>query len=215
MQTKTDHPPVAHYEDESDPAFRLGDIVQGFVAGTPCFEEPGTEMGPDGLSLQVFCPTHSAILTPCCSIEKQYLTLCPLQQVRPGFFKNPFWEEDLTRLNYEMLPEHVLPPQKWEGLQKEEREKRIGGGRAYALLSVFIYAAHPLLPEYTVGKAKHATGHYMIDFKQMYTVRCRAVVNPKQSPLDAKVLQLSISSRQALRDKLAAYFGRRPDEDRL
>jgi len=55
----------------------------------------------------------------------------------------------------------------------------------------------------------------MLDFRRIYRVECEKVANPKQAPLETKILELSVVTRGELRDKLADYFGRIPDEDRI
>jgi hypothetical protein len=53
----------------------------------------------------------------------------------------------------------------------------------------------------------------MIDFKNSYKINCNKIKSPKDAPLNKKILQLSITSRSELREKIAYYYGRIPEED--
>jgi len=61
--------------------------------------------------------------------------------------------------------------------------------------------------------------HYMINFKNIFHVNCEKVVDSRktidESVLASIVLQLSITSRNELRDKMADYFEKAPEEDRI
>jgi hypothetical protein len=55
--------------------------------------------------------------------------------------------------------------------------------------------------------------HWMIDFKSIVRVECNAIERGKPPPTGMKFLQLSIRAREGLRQKLALYFARVPEED--
>ena len=57
--------------------------------------------------------------------------------------------------------------------------------------------------------------HYMVDFRMIHRIESKSIGKGAGVPIDAKVLQLSVPARQSLREKLAHYFGRRPDEDQM
>ncbi len=88
---------------------------------------------------------------------------------------------------------------------------------SYAFLELFVYAPHALLPEYDIRGRNVAARvcYYMINFRRIYRVECDQVVNPKQVPLAAKRLQLSVEARCELRNKMAYYFGRPAEEDQV
>ena len=64
-----------------------------------------------------------------------------------------------------------------------------------------------------VLQADIVTKFYMIDFRNTYKLDCEKIVSPKDAPLEAKVLELSIEARADLRNKIAFYYGRTPQED--
>jgi hypothetical protein len=55
----------------------------------------------------------------------------------------------------------------------------------------------------------------MINFRDIYKLRCDRINTPEDAPLDSKVLELSIEIRSELREKVAAYYGRPPKEDKV
>ena len=86
---------------------------------------------------------------------------------------------------------------------------------SFAFGDLFVYAPHDLLPRYVdPKKGGPEMGYYMVDFRRTCRVECAAVTR-QQSPVEAKVLQLSIDARGALRDKVADFFGRVPREDEV
>jgi hypothetical protein len=214
------------YTNNPDEAFRLGDIVTGFVLSTSCIKSPIATLSKLGheYSIGVHFSGYSVILTPCCSIGDGVILLTPLVRIARKFFANPYLEEDMTRINSKMLPEQSVPPVQWEKMTQEEKTRRFDMSQreSYTFLDYFVYAPHDLLPQYSLdvlrrGKAesrgKVETGHYMIDFRKTCRVECKEIVNPKKVPLGAKVLQLTAESRQHLRDKFTYYFNRIPVED--
>jgi hypothetical protein len=62
-------------------------------------------------------------------------------------------------------------------------------------------------------------GPQWIDFRNIFTIHCGLIKRAEQmganevAVIDSKCLQLSDASRAELRDKVAYYFGRVPDED--
>ncbi len=59
------------------------------------------------------------------------------------------------------------------------------------------------------------TGYYMIDFLRTYKVNSEIIVKGGTAPASTKYLQLTPTARQELRDKIAYFYGRVPDEDRI
>ena len=55
----------------------------------------------------------------------------------------------------------------------------------------------------------------MIDFRNTYKLNYEKINPPKDAPLESKCLQLSIQARSELRDKIAWYYGRVPEEDKI
>ena len=134
-----------------------------------------------------------------------------------AFFNNPYFAEDLTRMNREMEPQETVAPKVWENFPEQEQEKRLKEGYAYAFLEFFVYGKNELFPNYTVHRKEEniETNYYMIDFRNTFKVSCEKIITPKNAPLESKLLQLSIQSRSELRAKLANYYGKVPEEDML
>jgi hypothetical protein len=64
-------------------------------------------------------------------------------------------------------------------------------------------------------KEVYHTEFYMIDFKTIFCIKCNKIVkdNIDNDILQSKCLELSPYARQELRDKLAFYYARVPEED--
>jgi hypothetical protein len=204
------------YEAEPDNALRFGDVVSGYVLSAssivPCPHEH-----PRSYHIDVERPICAVVLSPCCSIGDRTLTLTPLVAPLGKFFDNPYLAEDLTRANRLMTPKQSVPPDVWEAMSANDKEARFDFDQplSYAFVDHFVYAPHELLPECKVNKkgGKITTGFHMIDFRRLYKIQCDGIQSAKQAPLHTKILQLSIATRQELRDKLTHYFGRVPAED--
>lgn len=207
------------YYSKIDVVFRFGDVVRGFACSTPVIENPVLDGHDFPFDLEVYSSRLSVVLSPCCSIDKGILSLAPLQELIPIFFKNPWWVEDFTCLNRPMPAERTIPPHKWKAMSQEIKERELDlENDAYAFDDFFIYQEHPLLPQYTVdliGQPNQETGCYMVDFKTAYRINCDKIKRDKEHPIDAKLLQLSKESRADLRNKITAYFARIPVEDQV
>lgn len=205
------------YANRPSNALRFGDIVRGYVNATPRVDGPlaAGQYGP--IELQVDQPEYSVVLSPCCSISDKLLLLAPLSRVKGGFFSNPYFAEDLTRINRKMEPQQAVPPDIWAKLNDEERTRREAAGTAYSLLESFVYDEHELLPTYEVPRkgGNIRTGHYMVDFRHTFRVDCNRVNDPRSSPQETKLLELSIQSRSDLREKIAYFYARVPVEDEV
>ena len=199
-------------------ALRFGDIVRGFVSATPNMMHPNISGLPEksAFSLDVSHSPFSVILSPCCSIGNKVISLAPLIRIQPSFLSNPYFSEDMTHINRKMYPEKTLSNEIWSNLNDLERQKRLAIGSAYTLLNYFIFAAHDLLPPYDLkrkGGEIVSVSDYMVDFGQTYQVKCDKVNTPIDAPIDAKYLELSVSTRRELREKIANYYIRTPQED--
>ena len=110
-----------------------------------------------------------------------------------------------------------MPPDTWANMSETEKHRRRAaeGDEAYADLQFFVFAPHDLLPQYDLVRRKvsHRIGHWAVDFKEISCVKCSDVNSPKCPAVKLKILQLSIESRSALREKLAYFFHRVPRED--
>jgi len=198
-----------------DRAYRLGDIVEGFILGAADLDSPS--IAPMDYQIRITRPRFAAVLTPCCSVGQKTLSLAPLVKVKPRFFDNAYFAADLARINRPMSPQQTVSEALWNSLPEEEKQRRLGTSLDFALVELYIYEPHDLLPPYPVTHqgSSISVQHYMIDFRSAHRVECKQVVKPNQVPLGAKVLQLSRDSRGELREKLANYFARIPNEDEV
>ncbi|MBA7527594.1 hypothetical protein ES705_19770 [subsurface metagenome] len=209
------------YEDDLEDALRLGDVVRGYISTKPFLKEPFISSLSAGYTYKVDIelPEYSVVLTPCCSIENARLSLTPLIPVRSSFFRNPYLEEDLTRINRIMKAEESMPPDDWKELTDEVKSERDAEGLSYAVPPLFVYDENDLFKSYTLRS--RTLRYYMIDFSNTYTISCplikRSEVVTKQETaiINSKVLQLSIRTRAELREKLSWYYFRPPKEDMI
>jgi len=203
------------YAKTPDPIFRFGDVLKGFVALSPNIDEPLTPEKND-YSIQVSMPKYIAVVSPCCSIKDQVISLAPLIKVRNAFFNNPYFAEDLTRINRLVSAENSYPPEAWENMEPEIKEEKLCDKEAYTFLEIFIYKEHEIFPEYTIHRKKVeniTTQYYMIDFRHSCRVNCAKITKPENGPIKTKCLQLTIDARTDLREKIKHFYGRVPKED--
>jgi len=205
------------YDDNPQSVLRFGDVVRGFLL-THCHTySPSSREKPDAFQIEVTHPDLAVVLTPCCTIAQRsgnMLILSPLLQIKPDcYFDNSYLKEDFTRINREMSIEQAIGPEKWGKLPADEQSRRLADshGKRYTIVNLFVYDSHDLLPEYELKyKSKKAlVNYYMIDFRNI----CRAQTISDTNPSSTKLLQLSVQARKELREKLAHYFGRKPEED--
>jgi len=206
------------YDENPQSKLRFGDIVGGFLL-THCHGyEPSFSGKPDKYHIEVGRPQFAAVLTPCCTIEQRYgkrLILSPLLQINPiYYFGNSYFRTDLTRINRKMTIQEAIGPEKWATMSADEQAERLAPspGKRYTLLHIFCYEKHDLLPEYQIKYMRKTanTNYQVIDFRSMYRVH---IDLSHVQPSIIKRLQLSVDARKELRDKLAYYFGRPPEED--
>ncbi len=208
--------PSPFYEEVApERSLRLGDVVSGFYTAALHIDEPSRNL-ENNLSVAVKRPQFSVVMTPCCSIEKKSIALAPLLPILPSFLTNPYFNEDLTRINRRVPPQKSVPPKKWEELPQERKDRLLNEGEAYTFLQVFVYAPHNLLGQYTLDRqgGNVSVAHYMIDFKWICRLECDLVDRNSDRLADLKVLQLTAHTRADLREKLSFFFGRVPDEDK-
>ncbi len=208
------------YAEETDNYLRFGDVVRGYILPNTTIKEPILSFKSEShnYTIDVEMP-YSVVLTPCCSIGESTISLTPLIKVRSNFFKNPYFAEDLTRINRMMEPQQAHSPDEWEKFSLEEQQRYLAEEINYALLNLFIYEESEKFKKYTLRRREIT--YYMINFKNIYTTKCTMIKRPEElKPEDApiiesKVLQLSIQARSELRDKIAYYYSRIPEEDEI
>jgi hypothetical protein len=206
------------YSETMDRRFRFGDVIRGFATVTPVINNPPLISQSNNFQIDVAQADFYVVLSPCCSIKEGVVILCPLIRLRSTFLINPYLVEDFGRINRPMTPEQATPPRVWEKLPPSEKQKRSSVRINYAFVDLFVYAEHPFFPTYVLSARtgeKAETRQCMVDFRQSFTVRCEKVSNNSTPFEDVKLLQLSIEARGWLRNKLAAFFSRTPEEDRV
>jgi hypothetical protein len=211
------------YEKNIDNVLRFGDVLRGYIAITPNIKNPILMLSAlnEGYNIDINLPIFSVIISPSCSIGDDIISLTPLIKVRNTFFNNPYFKEDLTRINREMKPQLAVSSNVWNGLSPEEKERRLQEGKkgkGYAFLEIFIYEECDSFPKYKVDMRQGEniqTNYYMIDFRNTYKLSCDKIKSPGKAPLESKCLQLSLQTRAELRDKISYYYARVPKEDEV
>ena len=209
------------YTKKMDNILRFGDVVRGYILSNPTIKEPISPLKSEShnYKIDIEMPTYSVVLTPCCSIGESTISLTPLIKVRSDFFKNPYYAEDLTRINRTMKPQQSLPPDEWENLSLEKQQRHLAEEINYALLNLFIYEENEIFKKHTLRQREIT--YYMIDFKNIHKIKCAMIkrpekVKPEDAPIiESKVLQLSVQARSELRNKISYYYSREPKEDKI
>lgn len=220
IYTKMNKNECMFYESSFDNALRFGDVVSGLVLSAACVDKPNAQFKKN-YHIEVDQPQFAIILSPCCSIGDKTLALSPLLPVLPQWFTNPYLTEDLTRINRPMKPEQTVPPDVWEKMTAEDKQKRfdLSKPESLAFVEYFVYEKNDFLPPYLIKSEKMniniQTGYYRIDFRRIYRLVCKQVTSATSAPLEIKLLQLSVQTRSELREKLSSYFARIPPEDQI
>jgi hypothetical protein len=205
------------YIEQNTNALRFGDVLKGFPITTPKIEQPVFSGNYKNCNIQVNFGEYFVVMDPCCSIGEKLISLTPLIRII-DFFENPFLREDLTRVNSEMEPQQSVSPTVWNSFPQLEKDKRLKIGKAYAFVNLFVYAPLDEFSEYKIDNKRREqlnTKYYMINFRNIFKVNCDKVVAPKNFPMESKVRELSIETRGLLRNKIAYYYGRVPEEDKI
>jgi len=228
------------YTDVTEQRLRFGDVLKGYLSTTPTIIEPFAERN-EAYNIDVRLPDFCVVMDPCCQIGGGSISLTPLIQVRSYFWDVPYFFEDITRINRVMSPRLAIHPHKWNELTSQEKMELINATPQHGYLRFFVYEENDAFPPYNVSrdlryeekidradqlptyeerreKLEFQTKYYMIDFKSVHHLNCKKISRPDK-PLDSKIqnskiLQLSIRTRNELRDKMSFYYGNPPDEDR-
>lgn len=209
-------------EDFDANNIRFGDILTNQISIVPLMRKGHddrdilAEKNDPNYTIEIKISNYFAVLTPCCSISKpcyignDALILAPLISLKRTFYSNPYLTEDFTRINRPMTAQETMPPEGWDALKPEDRAKYEREGKSFQFLNFFVYEGHPSLLDYEIknGGTTTLTNYYMIDFKHKYSI-----IIPKKNQLKFKLLQLSVEKRSELREKMAYYYRRIPEED--
>jgi hypothetical protein len=215
---------VFYQENQLDPVLRLGDIVEGFIGSTPNIASPavgGTT--PREYKIKVQHLPLCAVMTPCCSIGDFTVSLAELIPIRSSFLKNPFFAEDLTRINERVHGDKSISASDFQEMSPSAQEE-LRQQLDFTNVDLFVYAPNPFLQPYTLGgkivEGKNVGGtvieHYMIDFRKVIRVDCPEVKSQdrRRAIFPGKKAQLTVPARETLRMKLANYIIRLPNEDK-
>ncbi len=208
------------YVDPYENQLRLGDVL---IQQTTISSKLSTSRLPDDntakFEIEVKKPSFAVVLTPCCSIDNNIIVITPLKRINKNYFRNPYLAEDLMRINRKIDPEKRLPPIAWEKLLEEERVNLKEGGQDYPFVDVFIYDQNEQLPKYTImvgegeNRSEKELGYYEIDFRNVSIINSENIKADNSSFVVNKVAQLSVDARSELRNKIASYYSRIPNED--
>jgi hypothetical protein len=200
--------------DKYDQALRFGDVIQGFTECTPIINNPHLQKSID-YQIEITNKNFYSILSPCCSISDKIISLAPLMVLRNSFFNNEYLVEDLTRINKKIPAKFSLPNDAWQKMCPEEKQERLSKEDGFVFNEIFVYQKSDLYKEYIIHKKNGniVCNHLMIDFRNIFKVKCEKIINPNESPLECKVLQLSKETRALLREKIIFYYSRVPKED--
>jgi len=206
------------YSESFSRAYRLGDIITGYTEIVPVYalNKKSAELS---LSISVIPSDMFVILTPCCSIEQQIVNIAPLKKIDSRFLSSDFLVEDFLLINQPITRREALGGLVFNKLTPEEKLEFENMPPEYSYLDKFIYAEHHFLKEYSVTKSfgkgdikTVATGKHMVSFKDAGKIQCNLFERKKE--VYQKIAELSPLTRQKLRDKMAHYYSRIPEEDR-
>lgn len=200
--------------EDFDNNLRLGDIIDGFSYFMPEFEDFVNKKTDFKIEVKVI--QYFAVLTPCCSIEDKVIILVPLKKLDANLLKNPYYEEDFTRINRPFSPKFSIPPDIWKDrLTDEKRNEILQQEPTYQFMEKFVFGEHEKLDQYTLSfknTKSISTKYYWVDFKDAFTISCNKI---QRGNSYEKLLQLKINKRHELREKLAWFYSRIPIEDEL
>lgn len=201
------------YNKSIDANLRFGDVLQGYLCVNPSIKSPFSKINSLSYKINVDFPDFVVLLSPCCSIGGKKILLSPLIPIRKEFIKIDYFKEDLTRLNRRMKHRDVFTEEQWNKKDDTEKVKILNGELVYTNMELFVYESNEIFPFYEIKG--YSINNYMIDFRSIYKIDCDEVISPDKSPVYSKRLQLTIDSREELRQKISFYFSRVPDEDKI
>jgi len=210
------------YTETLDSQLRFGDVVKGFALAASTMEKPIVINKEHNYQIDINFPNLCAILSPCCTISNKtkqdgIIAVSPLTSLKVELSFNPYFKKDFLNVNRKMKPEQSVSPEVWAQLPSEKKGKMELEGISFAFLELFVYQKHEYFSEYslTTKKESFRTNFLMIDFRNIFKVRCKALQQGDKALSNIKLLQLSVSTRIELREKIADFYGRTPKEDKL
>lgn len=207
----------SHYLEQGqfDGNLRLGDIIEGFSYFMPEFEDFVNKKSEFRMDVKLV--KYFGVLTPCCSIEDKVIILAPLKKLDGNLMKNPYYIENFTRINLPFQPQFSYPPEVWsDKFDDQKRSEIMLLEPSYQFSEKFVFDNNDKLEKYTLSHGKSnisiETNSYWVDFKDAFTISCNKI---QRGNSYSKILQLTTSSRHELREKLAWFYSRVPDEDKI
>jgi hypothetical protein len=201
------------YLDPPTKELRFGDVVRGFQYPAIRIDRPDTDLD---LKISVKNPPYVAVMSPCCQIEQNSVSLAPLVPVRDAIVvKHPRLHDNLSLINVPFPPKEGFTDEQIEKMEIPKRAEVLSGGAKYTYQDCFIYEPNGLFKTYSVkrGQTDITVQCYMVDFKSIFRVDCALIERDKEAPLGVKVSELTAETRATLRDKLTFYFSRNADEE--
>lgn len=123
------------------------------------------------------------------------MLLSSLIPIKRAFYRNPYFAEDVTRINIKIAPEKSIPAEDWNALSQDERDRRIEKGNAYTSLEFFVCENNGLFPECELTIRNHEIYNppYVIDLRRTFFVKCNKIQkDQKNIPIGVKLLELSV-----------------------
>lgn len=197
------------YSEGHSEALRFGDVVIGFVGLD--IHMDSLDKGPLNFKIDIKTVPFYVIMTPCCSIEKGKIALAPLIELPDRLLSNPNFIKDFTCLNRKLPTRLAAGEEIWSKLSYEEQMSP----PAYAEYELFVYEGWNGFPEYKMKykREEHTTNFYAINFKDVFKVNAKEIQRDKPELLKYKAQELTIETRNDLRNKMSSFFGRIPNED--
>jgi hypothetical protein len=201
------------YLDAPSKELRFGDVVTGFQHPTVRIDTPDKSLD---LTISVMRPQYFAVMTPCCAIEKNSISLAPLEQVQTAIvIKHPRLRNNLSLINVPFPPKEGLTEEQVGKMDADKQAEVMSESAKYTYLQCFIYEQNGFFPPYDVKRNNQpvATLEYrMVDFKSIFRVECSLIEREQEIPTGVKISELTVETRAQLRDKLTFYFGRNADD---
>jgi len=230
------------YNNTIDDQLRFGDVVKGYLWVTPKVDKPFIDTNAESYTIKVDKPLFSVVLDPCCEVGDGMISLAPLEEVNSRLWDIAFLANDMTLLNVPNNAKNLMHPSTWNKQSDDEKKEALQEVDKLGQTPFFVYQGNPLFPEYTITRSNRytevidpdsqlpkyevrkeqvlfTTRHRMINFKNIYNVNCDKIVSANK-PIDKAIkesiiLQLSIKTRNQLREKLSNYYRKRPAEDEV
>jgi hypothetical protein len=203
------------YLDSPTKEFRFGDVLTGFQHPIVRIDKPDKRVD---LTISVARPQYFAVMTPCCAIEQNSISLAPLVEVRDAIvLKHPRLRDNLSLINVPFPPREGFTEEQIGKMEPDKQAIIMSESAKYTYFDCFVYEQNGFFPSYEVKRNKLtvATIQYrMVDFKSIFRVECSLIEREREAPTELKMSELTVTTRGHLRDKLTYYFSQNADDVR-